>query len=186
MGKTFSNAIRAPVAPATAATLEATTVLQGQVEASPAHVGSSPKQLVQTPLTVGKNKRKSHSTSQQAIPDSRDPVPMQQRTHNSANAQTITSTDVEHNISKFENAQSREKLPGARKRNRFHAARTRAKNCPLARGTSRVRCGPTHAHKTRRSMREVSTESLAVTTLLTKRHANIGCERYPQTSYVVH
>ena len=53
-------------------------------------------------------------------------------------------------------------------------------------GASRVRCGPTHAHKTRRSMREVSTESLAVTTLLTKRHANIGCERYPQTSYVVH
>ena len=28
------------------------------------------------------------------------------------------------------------------------------------------RCGPTHAHKTGRSMREVSTESLAVTTLL--------------------
>ena len=101
VGQTFSNAIRAPVAPATAATLEATTVLQGQVEASPAHVGSSPKQLVQTPLTVGKNKRKSHSTSQRAIPDSRDPVPMQQRTHNSANAQTITSTDVEHNISKI-------------------------------------------------------------------------------------
>ena len=37
-----------------------------------------------------------------------------QRKHNSANAHTITSTDVEHNISKFENAQSREKLPGAR------------------------------------------------------------------------
>ena len=46
-------------------------------------------------------------------------------------------------------------------------------------GANRVRCGPTHAHKTRRSMREVSTESLAVTTLLkTKRHANTGCERY--------
>ena len=29
----------------------------------------------------------------------------------------------------------------------------------------------------------VSTESLAVTTLLTKRHANIGCERYPRSEH---
>ena len=42
------------------------------------------------------------------------------------------------------------------------------------RSSHAARCSPTGA-----TMPMVSTESLAVTTLLTKRHANIGCERYP-------
>ena len=66
--------------------------------------------------------------------------------------------------------ESSSRKPTVKPPNRAHAARPgppgrlRQRHPPA--GESRVRCGPTHAHKTGRSMREVSTESLAVTTLL--------------------
>ena len=107
----------------------------------------------------------------------------EQTTEPSARALYITSNDV-HRI--IQNKLTKNaKLPGRANETAFMRRALGPKIAPSP-GASRVRCGPTHAHKTRRSMREVSTESLAVTTLLTKRHANIGCERYPQTSCVVH
>ena len=95
---------------------------------------------------------------------------------------TIASTDAHRNMFEIKNRETNSQSSGGAVRAAETAftlgLHTRQRHPPP--GVNRVRCGPTHAHKTCRSMREVSTESLAVTTLLTKRHANMGCERYPQ------